>query len=319
MGEAVSGGRVVLVTGGAGFVGVPTVRQLTERGFEVVVADNFAVGSATRLDDLVATAGVRVDRVDLRDADALAALVQDVRPWGAIHLAALHYIPYCAAHPAETIAVNVLGFQHVLDALGGSEVQRLVFASTGDVYRPGLGPHREDDDAMPTSIYGASKLAGEWMVRLWRSSGVAAAPVVARLFNVYGPGETNPHVIPHLCASMRAGDVLPLGNVDAKRDYTYVDDVAGALVALLDSDAGDLTVNVGAGRSWSVAEVVEHLARLTGRDLRIRVEPDRLRRSDRPNLEADPTQLRQLVPGATTTSLEAGLGLLLQAEGLLDR
>jgi UDP-glucose 4-epimerase len=155
------------------------------------------------------------------------------------------------------------------------------------------------------------------MVRLWRASGGPAIPVVARLFNVYGPGETNPHVIPHLCESMRRGDGLPLGNVDAKRDYTYVDDVAEALVALLDSDVGDVTVNVGAGRSWSVAEVVEHLAHLTGRDLRICVEDERRRRSDRPDLRADPGRLRALVPGATSTPLESGLRRLLEAEKLL--
>ena len=312
-------GRVVLVTGGAGFVGVPTVRRLCERGFEVVVADNFAVGSASRLDQLVSSAAVKVVQLDVRDAGAVAALVRQTAPWGAIHLAALHYIPYCVAHPAETMAVNVLGLQHVLDALGESSAQRFVFASTGDVYRPGLHPHREEDETAPTSIYGASKLTGEWMVRLWRAGGSAAAPVVARLFNVYGPGETNPHVIPHLCQSMHRGDDLPLGNVDAKRDYTYVDDVAVALVALLESDAGDVTVNVGAGHSWSVAEVVDRLARLTGRDLRVCVEADRLRPSDRPDLRADPARLRQLVPGATATSLDTGLRLLLEAEGLLGR
>jgi UDP-glucose 4-epimerase len=310
--------RVVLVTGGAGFVGVPTVKRLVDRGFEVAVADNFAVGSASRLDPLVSTAAVSVHDVDLRDATALATLVGDVAPWGAIHLAALHYIPYCVANPAETMAVNVLGLQHLLDALGGTAVQRFVFASTGDVYRPSPHSHGEDDETMPTSIYGASKLTGEWMLRLWRASGsAAAAPVVARLFNVYGPGETNPHVIPHLCESMRRGDDLPLGNVDARRDYTYVDDVAGALVALLDSETGDTTVNVGAGGSWSVADIVEHLARLTGRNLRICVEAQRLRRSDRPELRADPSRLRSLVPGAVGTPLETGLRRLLEAEGLL--
>jgi UDP-glucose 4-epimerase len=309
--------RIVLVTGGAGFVGVPTVRRLVDRGFDVAVADNFAVGCASRLDELVSAASVRVDEVDLRDAAAVAGLVRDVAPWGVIHLAALHYIPYCMAHPAETMAVNVLGLQHLLDAIAGVGVQRLVFASTGDVYRPSPQPHGEDDETMPTSIYGASKLVGEWMVRLWRASGGTAAPVVARLFNVYGPGETNPHVIPHLCESMRRGDDLPLGNVDARRDYTYVDDVAGALVALLESETGDTTVNVGAGCSWSVADVVDHLARLTGRDLHICVEAQRLRRSDRPDLRADPARLRALVPGAVGTPLETGLRRLLEAEGLL--
>lgn len=307
----------MLVTGGAGFVGLPTVRRLVARGFEVVVVDNFAVGSASRLDELVSTAPVSVEEVDVRDAGAVGAVVRDVAPWGVIHLAALHYIPYCIAHPAETMAVNLLGLQHLLDALGEAPARRFVFASTADVYRPSLRPHGEDDETTPSSIYGASKLTGEWLVRLWRASGALTEAVTARLFNVYGPGETNPHVIPHLCQSMHQGDDLTLGNVDAKRDYTYVDDVADVLVALLDSDVADRTVNVGAGHSWSVAQVVDHLARLTGRDLRICVDPERLRLSDRPDLRADPRRLRALVPGAVATPLETGLRRLLQAEGLL--
>ncbi len=312
-----SDARTVLVTGGAGFVGRPTVRLLLEHGFRVVVVDNFSVARASRLDDLRSSGRFRLEQADLRDAEALLDVVREARPWAAIHLAALHYIPYCIANPAETMAVNVLGLQHLLDALGTCDVERLVFASTGDVYRPDERPHDEDAPTTPTSVYGASKLTGEWLVRLWRASGVSTAPVVARLFNVYGPGETNPHVIPHLCDSLRQGDELPLGNVDAKRDYTFVDDVAGALVALATSEVGDVTVNVGAGRSWSVREVVDQLRRLTGRDLRIRVDADRLRKTDRPNLQADPTRLQQLVPGFTPTPLETGLRRLLVAEGIL--
>ena len=308
--------RLVLVTGGAGFVGVPTVRLLLEQGFQVVVVDNFSVAAASRLGALARSDQLRIVRADLRDADALVDAVREARPWAAIHLAALHYIPYCVANPAETVAVNVLGVQHLLDALTAANVERLVFASTGDVYLPDETPHGEEALTTPTSVYGASKLAGEWLIRVWRASGAGTVPVVARLFNVYGPGETNPHVIPHLCESMRRGDVLPLGNIDAKRDYTFVDDVAAVFVALATSEVGDVTVNIGAGRSWSVREVVEELGRLTGRELHIKIEPDRLRKTDRPNLQADLTRLRRLLPGFTPTPLEVGLRRLLLAEGI---
>lgn len=309
---------VALVTGGAGFVGVPTVGLLIERGYEVVVVDNFSVAPAARLDHLVAGGRVRVADVDLRDADAMAGVVAEWRPWAVVHLAALHYIPYCADHPAETLAVNLLGFQHLLDAVRAAGVDRLVFASTGDVYRPADEPHCEGDETTPTSIYGATKLAGEWLVRLWREAGATTSPVVARLFNVYGPGETNPHLIPHLCASLQRGDQIDLGNVEARRDYTFVDDVAAALVGLVESGLADVTVNVGTGSSWSAADVVERMRVLTGRDIRIRVDPQRLRKTDRSNLQADPTLLRALVPGSVPTPLETGLRRLLVAEGLLS-
>lgn len=310
-------GPAVLVTGGAGFVGVPLVGLLVERGYQVVVIDNFAVASPSRLEHLLAGGRVRVARVDLRDAESVARVVEESCPWAVVHLAALHYIPYCAQHPAQTLAVNVLGLQHLLDAVGRYGVPRFVFASTGDVYRPGERPHGEDDPTTATSVYGASKLCGEWLVRLWRDAGVSTTPLVARLFNVYGPGETNPHVMPHLCESLRRGDEIPLGNVEARRDYTFVADVAEALVALLASDLTDVTVNVGTGSSWSVADVVERIRVLTGRDLRIRVDPARLRATDRPNLQADPALLQKLLPGSVSTPLDAGLRRLLAAEGIL--
>lgn len=307
---------VVLVTGGAGFVGVPTVRLLVGRGFEVVVVDNFAVGSPSRLNALVAAGSVRIVTADLRDADTLLKAVEEARPWGVIHLAALHYIPYCVAHPAETVAVNILGLQHLLDALESADVQRLIFASTGDVYEPSERPHAEDDQARATSVYGVSKLTGESLIRLWRAQGGMTSPVVARLFNVYGPGETNPHVLPHLISSLREGDELRLGNTEARRDYTYVGDVAAALVALLSGELADVTVNIGTGRSWSVAELVDWLKELTGRELTIRVDPERLRRTDRPNLQADTTLLDRLAPGVVSTALGTGLHALLEAEGI---
>lgn len=313
-----SDARTVLVTGGAGFVGLPTVRLLLNQGFRVVVIDNFSVAGSSRLHTLNTEDRLRVMEADIRNADRLAEVVQEARPWAVIHLAALHYIPYCQEHPAETLAVNVLGLQHLLDSLGSCDVERLVFASTGDLYRPDERPHREDAETMPTSIYGTSKLTGEWLIHLWRATGVRTTSVIARLFNVYGPGETNPHVIPHLCQSLREGDELPLGNVDSKRDYTFVDDVAWALVALATSEISEVTVNIGAGRSWSVRELVQQLALLTGRDLAIRVEPHRLRKTDRPNLEADNSRLRHLLPDFAPTPLETGLRRLLVAEGILS-
>lgn len=308
--------RVVLITGGAGFVGVPTAARFVRHGARVVVVDNFSVAPASRLDHLV-DQGVSVIEADLRDTEAVTRAVMVTRPWAVVHLAALHFIPYCAEHPAETLSVNVLGLQHVLDAVTRAEVERFVFASTGDVYRPSNQPHAETDDTTVTSVYGASKLAGEWLIRLWREGGATAAPVIARLFNVYGPGETNPHVMPHLLASLRQGDEIDLGNIDAKRDYTFVDDVAETLVALAESELADVSVNVGTGSSWSVADVVDQLKVLTGRHLRIRIDPARLRRTDRPNLQADPSLLHRLAPESVTTPLDRGLRRLLEAEGIL--
>jgi UDP-glucose 4-epimerase len=285
------------VTGGAGFIGVPTVRALLAREAEVVVMDNFAVGRR----ESIAALDVEVLEADLRDADAVARARADV----VVHLAALHFIPYCAAHPAETIAVNVLGTQHVLDAAGDA---RVVFASTGDVYRPSERPHAESDPVEATSVYGASKLAGEHLLHArGRDS------VVLRFFNAIGPGETNPHVLPEILAQLRAGDVLHLGTTSSQRDYIDVDDIAEVCArAALGEGTG--TINVGAGRPASVDDLLELVREITGRPLRVEVDEARMRPVDRPVLAASTERLRAQFPGFEPTPLRDALERTLAAD-----
>jgi UDP-glucose 4-epimerase len=305
----------VLVTGGAGFVGIPTVRRLLDAGHEVVVFDNFTVGTPERLAALDPSR-LRIVQGDLRDAREVHEAVVSSAPQALIHLAAVHFIPYCDAHPAETLSVNVEGLQHVLDAASAAGVGRLVFVSTADVYSPSETPHTEDDETVPGGVYGASKLMGEWLIRFWRQRGAATRPIVTRLFNVAGPGETNPHVLSDIIEHLQRGDEVALGNRTPRRDYVFVEDVAQVLVGLLDVDASDVAVNLGSGRSWSVEDLVTRIAALTGRDLVIKTDPSKVRATDRPNLQADLTRLQQLLPGFVPTPLDRTLAETLAAAEL---
>jgi UDP-glucose 4-epimerase len=305
----------VLVTGAAGFVGVPTIRALLDHGFEVVVLDNFSVGNPARLEGLGEPDRLEVHRVDLRDFDAVAEAVASARPWGVVHLAAIHFIPYCVAHPRETLAVNVLGLQHLLDALDDSAVRRFLFASSAAVYAPSLQPHDENDPTEPMDVYGASKLVGEQLVRLWSERCNGREAVIARLFNVVGPGETNAHVLSDIVRSLREGDEVRLGNVSSRRDYIHVNDVASVLVQLLTSNAAGI-VNVGTGLSWSVSDLVENLRVISDRDLFITIDPAKVRHSDRPNLQASTARLLRILPGLSLTSLDDGLRDLLAEQAL---
>jgi UDP-glucose 4-epimerase len=158
---------------------------------------------------------------------------------------------------------------------------------------------------------------GEWLVHLWKTNGAAADIVVVRLFNVYGPGETNAHVIPDILAMLRKQNRLHLGNLTTRRDYVYVDDVADILVQLLRIEGLNSTVNLGTGKSWRVEELVTAMGTITGRPLQVETDPRRLRPSDRKNLQADISHLQSLIPQFVPRSLNEGLGELLSAEGFL--
>ena len=127
-------------------------------------------------------------------------------------------------------------------------------ASTAAVYAPSEQPHDETSAIGPTDIYGLTKLWTEQLAELFHRK--TGKPVgVARLFNVFGPGETNPHLIPTIVLQLQRGSELRLGNLRTKRDYVYVEDVARGLISLArDRLAGkSVTCNLGTGHQYDGA------------------------------------------------------------------
>jgi len=277
------------------------------------VLDDFSGAARERLGS--PADGPPVFDADLRDREAVAAAVAQGRPTAIVHLAARHYIPWCEANPAETHAINVEGTANLLEAAGAAGVERILIASTGDVYVPSTEPHAEGAPVAARSVYSASKLAAEELLAAHLARHPETGGRAVRLFNVYGPGETNPHVLPAILEQLHAGDVLRLGNTEARRDWLYVEDAARAIAGLVDAP-GDEPVNLAGGRAASVDELIALIAQITGRELRVERDPERMRPSDRPVLAADLTRLRRLLPDFTPTPLEEGLRRTLAAVGL---
>lgn len=249
----------ILVTGGAGFVGKELVRTLHTKA-DVLVADLLRFGRPDWLNGALESVSFRL--VDIRDAAAIRTLIEEFRPDVVVHLAAIHYIPECDADPANAVATNVAGTVNVLAAC--PPATRFVFASSGAVYKPDGVPHREFvSDLEPADIYGITKLQGEAYVRAFAADRELSGCIV-RLFNVIGPGETNPHLLPTIVGQLRRGaEVIDLGNTWPKRDYIDVLDAAsGFATVALDGTlkAGDCeTVNLGSGEQYSVEEILERM------------------------------------------------------------
>lgn len=275
--------RSALVTGGAGFVGSHLCDTLVARGWAVSVIDDFSRGHRSWLPD-----GCRVFETDVRDAAGVAEAVAEISPTAVAHLAALHFIPDVDSAPELATAINVDGTAVLLEALRLYPPARLVLASTAAVYPDSARPLAEDVPAEPIDLYGRTKLAAEQLVHEFaRETGVSS--VVARLFNVVGPRETNPHVIPEIVTQLRNGSSeLLLGDTSPRRDFVDVRDVGEALAQLVEHDtAAVATFNVGSGVGTSVSEIVAACARILQRPVEVREDPERLRPVDRRALVAD--------------------------------
>jgi UDP-glucose 4-epimerase len=301
-------GERVIVTGGCGYVGSSLSRQLVEAGNDVMIVDDFSVSVPENLDPETASK-VQITQLDINDTENLKSTFEGFQPSAVFHLAALHFIPACDKNPTKAIHINVEGTQSLFDAAAATpSVQSVVITSTAAVYQPSDDSHSEESTVGPSDIYGLTKLWDEQLAALFHRK--TQIPVgIARLFNVFGPGETNPHLIPAIIKQLASGNDLHLGNLTTKRDYIYVDDVAAALIKLgvACREYGTLTCNVGSEREIDGHELIDTIARILNRELTIHTNPARVRKSDRPHLLSDCTRAHEKLGWSATTSLEEGL------------
>jgi UDP-glucose 4-epimerase len=260
-----------VVTGGSGFIGSNLVDALVERGDEVTVIDDLSTGRRENLDGAL-TQGAELVEADVRDAEAMTAVVRERNPELIFHLAAQIDVRRSVADPAFDASINVGGTANLLEAARAAESQRFVFVSTGGaIYGEGEGkqlPLDENAAEEPLAPYGQSKLAGEGYVSLYRRL-YGLSGVNLRLGNVYGPrqdplGEAG--VIAIFCGRLRGSEAPTVfGDGTQTRDYVYVGDVVEAALTAASSDANG-SFNIGTGRETSVLDLVELLRELGGVD-----------------------------------------------------
>ena len=303
----------VLVTGGAGFIGSHLVDSLLDSGADVLVVDDFRMGRREHLGSEGTASRLTVIEGDIRSAEDLRP-VADFAPDTVFHMAALHFIPYCNAHPQEALDVNVLGLDAVIRAVRTAPLKSFVFPSSGAIYGFGDEPWPETAPARPDEIYGISKWMGEQIMGRFHADRPEARTVVARLFNTYGPRETNPHVLPDIMKRLHQGKLIELGNLWPKRDLIYVTDTVTGLVATAAGSPGLEVFNVGTGSGTAIKDVLRSIEAIRGEPLHVEQVPDRIRDGDG-HLIADPAKL--LATGwKPEYDLDAGLGRLLEWEGL---
>lgn len=286
----------VVVTGGSGFIGSHIIKELRLRGYSPANFDIWAN-----------------PRHDVRNPWAVMDYFKGAS--AVMHLAAEPYIPYGYQNPELFIDTNITGTMIVLNAVRRLNIDRLLVWSSSEIYGT-CQTHRDEVRGMdethplnPHSTYAVTKLAQDRLAfSAWKEHKLPV--IIVRQFNCYGPNETQPYIVPTLIEQRSQYEHFNLGNVEAKRDFTYVEDAARAGVDLLEnSEAVGEIFNVGTGKAYSVRDIASKISQIFDPKFiaPINIDAYKLRPHDVDLLICDPTKMRLLTGWKPKVNLDEGL------------
>lgn len=300
----------IIVTGGAGFIGSAVVPKLQSENHDVYVYDNLSFGNR----EFINVPDSHFCLGDIREAKTVDDFISQVQPDVIIHLAAVHFIPYCNEHPFESSDINIRGTINVLEsAKKVKNLKKVFFASTAAVYPISDVSVSENHEVRPLDIYGLSKLTGEQLMEKFHlQTGVDT--ICCRFFNAFGPNETNPHLIPEIEKQIREGNrTIALGNLTPKRDFIHTHDMANAVNALINlENVGYDVFNLGRGIEYAVTEVVNEFENILNDKITIEVDQARVRKVERMHLLADVSKLKNKTGWEPKWSLNQGINDLVE-------
>jgi len=270
---------VALVTGIDGFTGRYVAHELEARGYRV---EGLTVGGAGQAN------------VDLLDREALTQAVDAIRADVVVHLAAISFV---AHGDAEAIyRVNVLGTRNLLEALAAAShsPKVVVLASSANIYGNSTAdPLTEDTLPQPANDYAVSKLAMEYVARLWMDR---LPIVIARPFNYTGIGQGERFLIPKIVSHFRRKETqIELGNLHVWRDFSDVRMVADAYARLVEKAPAGQTFNICSGQVHSLQEILDMMAEIAGYRIAVQVNPQFVRAGEVVRLAGSHRRLQDLV------------------------
>ena len=271
-----------LITGLNGFTGLYLAAELEQAGYSIFGAD------------VKPTASPNNFRVDLLDKAQLARVIREVRPTVVVHLAAIAFVGHGNADAFYQI--NVIGTRNLLEALAAEApgLKCVLLPSSANIYGNSAGGLlSEETPANPANDYAVSKLAMEYMARLWMDR---LPIVITRPFNYTGVGQGAQFLLPKIVGHFQRGErVIELGNIDVERDFSDVRMVAKAYAALLAKAPAGEVFNVCSGTAHSLKDALAMMAEIAGYEIEVRVNPAFVRANDVKRLQGDAGKLQRAV------------------------
>jgi nucleoside-diphosphate-sugar epimerase len=261
-------GKRALVTGLRGFTGYYVARELAAAGYRVF-------GTVTPGSDL----GTDVLAADLCDRAAVGAMVEQVQPDVVVHLAGIAFVAHSDVE--QIYRVNVVGTRNLLEALAAvrHKASSVLLASSANIYGNASVPViTEDVVAAPANDYAVSKLAMEYMARLWMDK---LPIIIARPFNYTGVGQGDNFLLPKIVSHFRRKEArIELGNLAIARDFSDVRMVANSYRKLLAAAPSGEAFNICSARSHSLQQVIDMVGEIAGYRIKVEVNPAFVRAND---------------------------------------
>lgn len=300
--------KKILITGGAGFIGSHLVDELVKEN-EVVVIDNFSIGSKKNLEQAIKTGNLKIIKGDIVNLKTVKETMSGIQV--IFHLAAMG-VRESLNNPFLVHEINALGTLNLLVEARKNKIKRFIHVSSSEVYGSArYVPMDENHPLNPETVYGASKLAGEqYALSFFRTYGFET--IVVRPFNTYGPRSpfAGPYgeVIPRFM--IRAMNGLPpivFGSGKQTRDFTYVADTVNGIISASQNDKliGDV-VNIAYGQERSINDVAKIILGILGKE-NLKIEYQEARPGDVRRHFADIRKAKRILKFKAKTPLEKGI------------
>ncbi len=270
-----------LITGASGFVGPYLWKELEEHGYDVTGFDLSGDNN-------------KIIHCDITNADLVYKIISEEKPDVIFHLAGFSSVAKSFGNPDLCMKINVDGTKNLLEAVVKAGLKsKILIISSAEVYgKPKKIPIDENHSLNPLSPYGESRVKQEIIAFSYD-----LPVIISRSFNHTGEGQPDIFVIPSFKKQVEEAEnegIVYVGNLDVIRDFSDVKDVVKAYRVLVEKGTMGEIYNVGSGNGYKLRDVLDKIIKASGKNLNVKVDTERYRKSDIPELVADNTKIKRL-------------------------